>query len=413
MDPQPSYVSTPFPGVGLLESEVVPSVADVEVDWTALRHPAGLYGSRAWAQTSELRAPEATRYVVARGAGGEAAGVLPLFLVDPAEAGIYDPAATLGAELHAELGRGLVLLACTMAGYRSGFAVRRTAAGDAATAAVASMLLAADAVATELGADVLGVQYLLPAEAELLAATGVVTRAELVFQACELTIDLVGHGFPDYVQALSARRRSTVRRDLALFEASGASVTRSRLSGSLEFGPRLLGNVYGRHEEGLGEDAARELLAAQAACLDGVSHAFAALDAGGAPIAFSVAFEWDGALYVRLVGMEYGRAEPTGAYFQVAYYAPLRLAYERGFSRVHLGLKSYRPKVLRGSRPDPLFGVFRGRGRKRIAPGDAQAVGARKAASVRDELGELAPPWLTGAPLPGTSRADATAPAPA
>jgi uncharacterized protein len=386
----PTYVGAPR-AADLPACQVVDSLAAVDVDWGRLSTPAGLYQSREWLDVCERMAPGPARYVVARSEAGAPLAFLPLFLLPAADAGIYDPVASLGPELAAQVGRDPVLVVGARSGYRTGFAFDRALVPGRRPAALASLLLAADGVGAELGAEAMTLQYLLAEEAALLARTGMVDAAELVLQLCEVEVELVGRSFDDYVRSLSSRRRATVRRDVAAFAGSGLRAGRMRLSEALDFGPRLLARLVESHGGGVDEEQARAMLTSQAASLDRVSHVFVAHDDEGEVAAYSVAYEWDDVLYLRFVGLDHERAEPAGAYFEVAYYAPLRLAYEHGLSTVHLGVGSFRPKVLRGGRLRELFGAFLGREGRRLSPEAARSASARNAADLATELGDLLP----------------------
>jgi uncharacterized protein len=367
---------------------VVETTADLDVDWSTLRTPSGLYASREWLEVCERVAAGPVRFVVARARSGRAAGLLPVFVLPPSSAGIYAPQATLTPELARDMGSRGVLLAGAAGGYRTGFALA-DGAGAPDAVILASLLMAADGLATDLEADCFTAQYLPRSQAELLVRTQTVGPDELVFQTCEVLVELAGRSFDDHVAALSARRRSTVRRDLAAFSRAGLHVEELRLSDALGFAPQLFVQLKEHHRSGLDETEARDYLEVQARSLDHLSVVFAARAQAGETAAYAVAFRWGDMLFVRLVGLDYGLAEPAAAYFQVAYYEPLRYAYEHGLSAVHFGIKSLRPKVLRGGRLEELYGVFRGRGGERLPPRVVAEASSRNAAAVADELGPL------------------------
>lgn len=370
---------------------VVDTIEAVEIDWDGLRTPAGLYQSREWLEACERLAPGPVRFVTAHSAGGVAVAVLPLFLLPASDAGLYHPSFTLAAEDATWIAPARVLVAGPRAGYRTGFSIAREQAGRGAEILLA-LLAAADEIVDELDADLMTVQYLPRSEAELVVGTGLVDAAEIVLQTCEARFDLAGTSFDDYLAGLSSSRRSVVRRDLAAFETAGFEIERLRLSEAEDFTTRLLVRLHDRHG-GLDEESAHAMIANQTASLDDLSVVFAALDPDGAAVAYSLAYVWEDSIYLRFVGLDHDRSEPSGAYFEVAYYAPIRYAYEHGLRTVHLGVGSLRPKVLRGGRLDELYAVFRGPGR-RLPASLATASSRRNAAAVGAELG----PLLTSAP---------------
>jgi hypothetical protein len=352
---------------------------------TPLSGLAGVYQSRGWLTAMERMTPGQTHYVVAR-EGGRVTGVLPVYLLDPAAAGRYHPRAAFG---RAGEVRGPIAVLGGRAGYTGGWMVEGEPA--AWPGVVAALLTSAEKLARELGAELIMLAYLTEPDAALLAGTGLVRPEEVIAHSALAVIDLPGKDFSDYLAGLSARRRSTVRRDLARFAASSLSIGTSRLSGALDYAPRLLASVAARHGEIPDVDRMRRALVEQAAGLDEISTVVSARLPGGEPVAYSLSYAYGDALFVRLTGLDHARAESAAAYFATTYYEPIRLAYRLGLSRVHVGIGSYRPKVLRGAALVPLYGILRDRDGAPVACAQADVL-AWLSASLRAELGELAPP---------------------
>jgi hypothetical protein len=388
------------PGGGLgLVYEIADTIAALRnIDWAELRCPAGFFQSPGWLEFCERRAPGPVRYVISRSKDGEVLGVLPVFLVPVSEAGIYDPAETLGSD-DAHFRR--LLIAGVFGGYRTGFSIASSAERREAEV-MRTMLVAADRLATQLGADCFSLQYLPRNEAALVVQTGLIGPDELILQDCEVGLATAGGSFDDYLATLSAGRRSTVKRDMAAFAAAGMSVEVQRLSDSLDYAPRLFARLKERHGDPLEEREAAEWLKGQVPLLDDVSVVHVARDTEAAPVAYSLSFVWRDMLFVRAVGLDYGRAQPAAAYFEVTYYAPLRYAYAHHLRGVHLGIASLRPKVLRGGRLQELFAVFRQRGGRRLPAAAVAGASARTRGAVAAELGPLLnAPLADFRPAPG------------
>jgi hypothetical protein len=357
---------------------------------------AGVYQSRGWLAAMERISPEATHYVVATEAG-IVRGVLPVYLLDPAAAGHYHPRLAFG--LPGEVDGPIAVLG-GRAGYMTGWVLG--ADKDSRIEILAALLTSAASLATDHGARILTAQYLTAGDAALLARTGLVQPDEVIPHAALATIELPGTDFDDYLSSLSAARRSTVRRDLARFARSGLSMGTCRLSQSLAFAPGLLAAVAAKH--GGQPDVARmqSALREQAAELDEVSVVAFAAPPGGPPVAYSLSYVYGDTLFVRLAGLDHDRAQASAAYFVATYYEPIRLAYRLGLRAVNVGIISYRPKVLRGAVVSPLYGVLRPADRTPLSTDRRAAVGDWLLTLLHDDLGTLAPPASTFAPVDWT-----------
>jgi hypothetical protein len=354
---------------------------------------AGVYASPGWLTAMERISPEVTRYVVATD-GERVLGVLPVYLLDEAGAGHYHPALAFG---NTDGLSGPVAVLGGRAGYLTGWLLSSDAD---ARAVLGSLLRAADDVATAHGAGVLTAQYLPPAAAAVLAQTGLVQPDEVIAHSAHVTVELPGTGFDDYLDLLSARRRSTVRRDLARFAASGLRLDTCRLSEALAFAPRMLAAVMARRGGQPNEDRMRSALEAQIATLDDVSTVAVASTASGQPVAYSLSYRHNDTLFVRLAGLDHDRAQTAAAYFVTTYYEPVRVAYRLGLSKVHIGIASYRPKVLRGGALSPLYGVLRRPARVPLSAPEREAVSVWLLGNLQHDLGAaLTPPADMFAPV--------------
>ncbi|TMD15809.1 MAG: GNAT family N-acetyltransferase [Chloroflexi bacterium] len=134
----------------------------------------------------------------------------------------------------------------------------------------------------------------------------------------------------------------------------------------------------------------RRMLATQARSLDQASLLVASYR-GARPIACSLSYLDGDTLYLRAAGLDHAAAEATGAYFETAFYEPIRYAGERGMRWLHVGTGSLRPKLLRGARLEPLFGAFRRDDGIRVTGADSDRAARRMLDQARTELGPLWP----------------------
>lgn len=356
------------------------------VPGTPLSGLAGVYQSRGWLAAMERLTPGGARYVVAA-EDERVLGVLPVYLLDPAAAGHYHPRLAFGLPEEVD---GPIAVIGGRAGYTSGWMLGGEPA--AWNAVVAALLAAAAELARGLGAALISAQYLTAPDAALLARSGLVRPGEVIAHSALAVIELPGTDFGHYLASLSAARRSTVRRDLARFAASGLRLDTCRLSGALDYAPRLLASVAAKHGGTPDVDRMRGALLQQVAELDEISTVVFAAPPDAEPVAYSLSYAYGDTLFVRLAGLDHARAERAAAYFATTYYEPIRLAYRLGLRRIHVGIASYRPKVMRGAALSPLYGVLRGPDGAPLAPDRRAAVWAWLRGALHEELGGLAPP---------------------
>jgi predicted N-acyltransferase len=346
----------------------------------------GLYASYGWLAAMEQISPDVTRYVVAA-AGDDVQGVLPVYLLDEGDAGYYHPSRAFG--LTGAVGGPVAVL-----GGRAGYVTGWMLTDDASLRPriLATLLRAAAQLAGEKGACVLTAQYLPAGAAALLAQTRLAHQDEVIAHAAHATMDLPGTCFEDYLQGLATSRRSIVRRDMVRFASSGLSVHTCRLSEAMDFAPRLLAAVQTRRGGAPDVERMRSALLAQVASLDEVSTVIVAATSTAEPVAYSLSYTHDDTLFVRLAGLDHDRAEAAAAYFVTTYYETVRLAYDLGLTKVHIGIASYRPKVLRGGVLAPLYGIVRRPNRTPLSVRERESVGTWLINTIQQDLGALAPP---------------------
>lgn len=160
-----------------------------------------------------------------------------------------------------------------------------------------------------------------------------------------------------YLRALRPSRRSVVRRGVRAFERSRCRIERGTLSAQINTLAPLLTNVQQRH----GHPATTEIVAYYLGqCswngLDELSVVFLAWRDDD-PVAFSLGYEVDGTLEMRVVGLDYERTGQHGEYFTVLFDEPVKYAAERGLTRIEYGVEAFGAKLLRGCRLRPLWSV--------------------------------------------------------
>lgn len=324
-----------------------------EVDrpgWDRLAGDDGFYLCQGWLALQEGDEDSPRSYVVARGADGAISGALPVDRVDSESNDFYLLSAVLPPEVATPDER--LMLLGGHGGYRSGFLLdpdlgvaERRATIDA---------LVGEARRAAQGADRRAVFMYLDDTflAEVATVSDVGTP---LLSRHEATLQLPGQGWSDYLRSLPAGRRRTVPKEERRFAAADYSVAAGDLTPWLDQAGALLAQVQHRYGHDADPAGMSEMLHAQITDIDG-HVAFVCTD-GEDLLGFVLAFEFGDSLFLRAGGFDYDRVRGAGEYFNLAFYHPIRWAYEHGPRRLHFGIEALQAKSLRGAALSPLWTV--------------------------------------------------------
>ncbi|MCQ4041843.1 GNAT family N-acetyltransferase [Streptantibioticus rubrisoli] len=230
------------------------------------------------------------------------------------------------------------------------------AQGGERTAVTVALAAESDRLARETGRSVVA-QYLREEEVDevvTLLGGGAVTVVPVALNA---VIRLTGGNFDDYLNGFGARksRRGQIRHERRVFAEAGYQLGQESLwDCHRELAP-LAVQLQHRHGQSASVEATERLLASQANHLDGVVFT---CRLGRNLVAFALAYPWHDALYVRMAGFDYPRLVGAFEYFNLTTYLPIDYAYRNGLREIHLGMESYRGKLLRRAELEPLVTVF-------------------------------------------------------
>jgi predicted N-acyltransferase len=190
-------------------------------------------------------------------------------------------------------------------------------------------------------------------------ATAIANRSGVVPRLLngECVIDLVGSGFDDYLQSLPRTRRGRVRRDLREFEAAALTIEDTRLSASYEQCGAMLGQTQRKHGLDVSDTDMKAWLDKLCQASEDTGRVYLCQDTEGLPVGFSLIYTEGRTDYMRAVGFDYDRAPHVGEYFELTCYQPIRAAYARGSTALHLGSGAYHAKVRRGAQVRPLWAL--------------------------------------------------------
>ena len=333
---------------GTIEVSWLESLAEVPRPvWDRLGGEGGFYLSHAWLSLQEDDPDSRRRYAVAT-MQGKLVGAVPVDIVEEESNDFYRLSAVL-PDGCAEPDAPLMLLG-GHGGYLSGLVLDPLLDAGGRELTVRSLLREIISASRELGRVALFF-YLQQQFRDLVA--GLHGTSEPLLARHEATLELAGHAWTDYLASLPSSRRTNIRGEERRFREAGYDVTVGELTPWLDEAGALLANVQRRY--GHKADAAdmSDHLAAQIRNL-GEHVAFLCTDDRGLA-GFSLGFPFGGTLWMRAGGFAYERLRRSAEYFNLAYYLPIRWAYEHDIRNAHLGIESLDAKALRGATLSPLW----------------------------------------------------------
>lgn len=368
---------------GSVRVRVVAGIDDVgRQAWRPLEPPS-FYLSHDWVRAVEgMLGPEHPYLVAER--GGEVVAVVACQLARDADLYAFFnlPSLLLSAERVAELrpwlstvdgarlaelAAGLrpqggqllpALLATVPRGYQSGIVYHRDLAAGERDEVARRVLDAFDELAIRSGAGAAAVIYLQEgADPHLEAALDARGYVPTVLGG-NCFLDVRWPDLDSYLAQFSSGRRRTLRIDMQRFAAAGGTVT----VGGVELLRDELAAMQAATQSKYGHraDPAHTLrwyarIRAELGPYVRVSLARRGADVLG----FGMFYEMGGELQARVVGFDYSLRGAERAYFNVAFYEPIRYAIATGLRRIDYGMESYEAKMKRGCDLRPLRGWFR------------------------------------------------------
>lgn len=352
------WTSTPSPPLALYAERATRIDAVGSEVLERLGRGRSFYSNASWLRSIEDLGVFEARHLIANDEQGRTLGVLPTYLARTPANPRYDPFRIFGQELTGSAVQEAwqpVLLGGVPAGYRNELLLDQRLAPRRREEVLRHLWAQFGQLADELGAGCAGLLY-LTSDALRPLCDCLPEDVPVLLTGAECWLEVPSGSFDAYMGRLSSRRRSIVRRDLAAFADTKATIELRSLAESHRDLAPLLANLQRRYGSPVADDAVADRLRAQAACLDRFSVVFVCLH-DGIPIGFSLGYQFGDAFYVRLCGFDYERTGPGAEYFNVVFYEPIRYALEHGLTTLHFGMESYRAKLLRGCRLEPLWSV--------------------------------------------------------
>jgi hypothetical protein len=213
--------------------------------------------------------------------------------------------------------------------------------------------------------------------------------ASPVLLTTDAWIPVAAGGWTEWLQTLPSKgRRDSVKQEVKAFAAAGYELTRSPLLECYRDAAELLAGTQKRYGHAYDIDQLAESFRLQAVAMGLAAHVLFCAVPDEPPVGFCLYYIFGDTLFVRAVGFDYPRLKGAAEYFNLVYYASVRIAAEHGLRWVHPGIESPDAKALRGARLRPLW--LLDLAEDSVLLGHADEIRAHNAAEVR-RLREMSP----------------------
>jgi predicted N-acyltransferase len=176
-----------------------------------------------------------------------------------------------------------------------------------------------------------------------------------------LSLDVRWSSFEDYLGSLESHKiRTTVRREIKKCKESGVTIAEEQDFGDLAVTlARLHSSLFSKYNKGIESPRNASFFRGLSEYAKGKTRVFVA-KRNDKIIGFSLSLQQKDTLDVHLCGFDYDTQVGTDfTYFNVVYYATIKMAIEEGIKRVHYSIKSERVKQKRGCKLEKTYSFIK------------------------------------------------------
>lgn len=316
------------------------------------------YVSRPWLLAIERLRSGGTAYVVYRDRNGRLLGVCPVYWGKPSLRGFYEPFSRFLARSGGAFDECDWLptyIVGSRAAYACEFLVAPNLEAMERAHVLATMLDVAQEHATACGAASISSLYLNERGRQQLEEV-VIDGTDFFVAGANTVLDVRWERFEEYV----AEMKNSIRREMRVFSSRGYRIVSCKLADSVE----TLAELFARLERKYGHCTSPEEESRELRILADVANDLSLvllLKLGERVVGGVLLFLWEDTIYARSAGFDYEVTGKCFEYFNLVFYEPIRFAIENGYKHIDLGMASYRAKLARGARLEPLWGVIASR----------------------------------------------------
>ncbi|MCK6258991.1 GNAT family N-acetyltransferase [Fictibacillus sp. KIGAM418] len=336
---------------------VVSSIEDIsESELLPLTKERSFYVSRPWLLAIERLRGGDTGYVVTRDHAGQLMGVLPIYWGKPSARGYYEPFKRFlersGGDFQADDWSPAFIVG-SRAAYSCEFLIRPTIHSEEKDDVLASMLDIANKYAQEFGAASTSALYINKSGRTQLESV-IENHSDFFLAGANSILDIKWNDFDEYMQSIKWKRG--VLREQQVFTSKGYYIESCKLADSMNTFAELFANHERKYGYKTSPDQEAKELQTLVDTANEYSHVFV-LKLGGSAVGCILLFLWGNTIYARTVGFDFDVIGGGYEYFNLAYYEVIRFAIENGYDHVEYGMGTYRAKLKRGARLEPLWGI--------------------------------------------------------
>lgn len=195
--------------------------------------------------------------------------------------------------------------------------------------------------------------YLTTSDALALREAGV--PAPPVLLEADAWFELPDGGWEGWLDALPAKRRAEVRREVRRFAAAGNSVEHRPLSECWSELAPLAAATQSKYGDTAPSSFWATLLSGHVEGMGPAARVSVCRGRDGGIVGFCLYYVRADTLFLRWAGFDYDRLQDAAEYFNVVYYSQIDRAPQLGVRRIHAGVKAPQAKALRGARLRPLW----------------------------------------------------------
>ncbi|MBN3554025.1 GNAT family N-acetyltransferase [Fictibacillus nanhaiensis] len=342
-----------------LSLEFIKSLDDVcEHELFPLCKDRSFYVSRPWLLAIERLRGGDTGYIVCRNQTGQLLGLLPIYWGKPSSRGLYEPYKRFlersGGHFHQKDWTPTVIIG-SRAAYTCEFLINPNINNEAEESRVLeSMIEAANIFTKNQGATSISCLYMNEKGRRQLHDV-IEDKNNFFIVGANAVLDIEFNSIEEYQDYIKWRRG--IRRERSIFDAKGYTVDSSKLGDSMQ----IFAQLFANHENKYGHNTSAENEIKELQILKDTANDFSHviyLKREDVVVGCVLLFLWGKTIYARTVGFDFNVVGDGYEYFNLAYYEVIRFAILNGYKHVEYGMGTYRAKLKRGARLEPLWGYI-------------------------------------------------------
>ncbi|WP_377863511.1 GNAT family N-acetyltransferase [Bacillus sp. R86525] len=352
-----NYIVDPKEDISF-EIDFVYSIEDIdEIQLLQLSKNRTYYVSKPWLLAIERLRNGSTGYIIAHRHDGKLAGVLPIYWGKPSQRGYYEPYNRFLLRSGGNFGTSdwsPSLIVGSRAAYSCEFLIDENLQIDEQNYLLYRLFSEAYCYLEKLNAVSISALYINPTGVDQLEK--IVGKDSFFVAGANTVIDIKWESFEEYMSSVNTK----IRRERKVFNSKGYSVVKSDLLESKE----ILSELFSSHERKYGHVASAESELKELTVMTNTSNENSLvllLKTENETVGGALFYLWGDTIFARSVGIHKDYSAKSFEYFNLVYYEAIKFAIKNGYKHIDYGMATYRAKLIRGARIEPLMGFITSR----------------------------------------------------